>query len=152
MPSVATSYSEPYALSSDRPSDTYSQMISSHLSIITAHFSPSIPQQSKHVGLHPNSVRVQPNRVLDQLPPSISEAETLPTRPALVALSQLRSGFCSPLVDYRARIGATDSSLCPDCETNPDSRPRLLLPCQSHPLGAPGSVKEACRGGGVPFL
>ena len=43
-----------------------------------------------------------------------SESQSLLIRPARVALSQLRSGFCLSLMDYQARIGAADSVFCSD--------------------------------------
>ena len=49
---------------------------------------------------------------------SISDAEILLAHPArCVFLSHFRLGFYSLLVDYRAKIGMTNGSFYPDCET-----------------------------------
>ena len=105
---VPESWWEPLRSKFGRLSDTYSQTMSSHLSSIVAHFNHSTPKQSRQL------LRCWSPTEFMVCFPFHSEAETFLTRPAHVALSQLRSGLYSLLIDYWAIIGAADSSLCPD--------------------------------------
>ena len=56
-----------------------------------------------------------PNRVLNALPPLIHYRESSVPRRTRSILSQLRSGHCSRLNNYRHRVGRSDTDLCPDC-------------------------------------
>ena len=61
-----------------------------------------------------HSIRTRPlNRVLHHQPPDINEEEelTLP-RSHRTTLSQLRSGHCSSLNEFRHRIGISDTTSC----------------------------------------
>ena len=62
-----------------------------------------------------------PNRVLGILPPDIADEETQLPRHYRTTLSQLRSGHCSRLNDYRARINLVEDDICPECHTAPHS-------------------------------
>ena len=73
-----------------------------------------------------------PNDILQSLPPPVAEEETFLPRPYRTTLSQLRSGFCSSLAPYRARIGRTPDPLCPSCGVEPQTVPHLFS-CSSHP-------------------
>ena len=72
------------------------------------------------------------NRVLQARPPAIHPSEKILPRLSRAVLSQLRSGHCSRLNDFRFRIGASDSALCPDCRTT-DASASHLFNCSSHP-------------------
>ena len=84
---------------------------------------PSVHRQSlsaihtEEVAAYRNSSSRSANRVLGVLPPDISPDEQSLPRPIRTTLSQLRSGFSSKLQSYRHRIGLSDSSLCPECNS-----------------------------------
>ena len=73
-----------------------------------------------------------PNKVLDVAPPEISAEEGQLPRHHRTTLSQLRSGYCSHLMDYRHRIGLSDTDLCPECGRAPHTV-RHLFGCEVHP-------------------
>ena len=56
---------------------------------------------------------VPPNRVLGA--PAVSQTQSALPRPHRTTLAQLRSGFCSSLCSYRARIGLQNDASCPEC-------------------------------------
>ena len=66
------------------------------------------------------------NRVLNILPPSINDEETLLQRRQRTTLSQLRSGHCKLLNSYQKRLKQSDSSRCPDCGMDPQDVPHLF--------------------------
>ena len=74
----------------------------------------------------------RPNRVLGTPPPQISKSEKSLQRATRSVLSQLRSGFCSKLNDYRFRIGASTSSACPECHLG-EHNVSHLFNCPRHP-------------------
>ena len=55
------------------------------------------------------------DRVLGTSAPTISEEEVGSSRNTRRTLSQLRSGFCPALEDYRQCVGFSSSNLCPCC-------------------------------------
>ena len=57
-----------------------------------------------------------PNRVLGAPAPAIDPEEEQLQRKTRRTLSQLRSGFCPSLEDYRHRVGLSESGICPCCE------------------------------------
>ena len=71
-------------------------------------------------------------RLLGRLPPEINSSESALPRPHHTTLSQLRSGFCSTLRDYRYRVGVADSATCPECADPCQSVPHLFN-CPVHP-------------------
>ena len=73
-----------------------------------------------------------PNRVLGAIPPPIHPSESSLPRATRAVLSQLRSGHCVKLNDYRHRIGQTLDDLCPDCRIAPHTASHIFS-CQSHP-------------------
>ena len=56
-----------------------------------------------------------PNRVLGTPAPAIDPEEEQLRRKTRRTLSQLRSGFCPSLEDYRHRVGLSESGICPCC-------------------------------------
>ena len=72
------------------------------------------------------------NRLLGCHPPEIHPSELNLPRPHRTTLSQLRSGFCSTLREYRHRIGLADSATCPECADPCQSVPHLF-DCSSYP-------------------
>ena len=73
--------------------------------------------------IHTSSIRQYitsspPNRILNTQPPAISPSESSLPREYRTTLSQLRSGHCSRLNEYRHRIGLSPSDQCPECSTS----------------------------------
>ena len=66
---------------------------------------------------------LSPNRLLGVSPPAVSASERRLPRAHRTTLSQLRSGFCSAMRDYRHRIGAEPTPECPEC-ADPVTRSR----------------------------
>ena len=75
---------------------------------------------------------IPPNTVLEEPPPQISPDENLLARSARNALSQLRSGFCSALANYRFRIGISEDQSCSECGAAVQNTAHLFT-CPSHP-------------------
>ena len=77
-------------------------------------------------------INQRPNRVLGSSPPDINPEESQLHRLHRTTLSQLRSGFCSRLQDYRHRIDLSDTDLCPECQ---EERHTVchLFECRAHP-------------------
>ena len=73
-----------------------------------------------------------PNRVLGDVIPDVNSEESLLPRATRVALSRLRSGFCSNLASFQHRIGAAPSDLCPECQSAPHTTNHLFC-CPAHP-------------------
>ena len=73
-----------------------------------------------------------PNRVLGAIPPPIHPSESSLPRATRVILSQLRSGHCVKLNDYRHRTGQSNDDLCPACRNAPHTSSHLFN-CISHP-------------------
>jgi len=71
------------------------------------------------------------NRVLGTPAPTISEEEEGLSRKTRRTLSQLRSGFCPALEDYRHRIGLSTNNLCPCCRQGEHSV-QHLFECSAH--------------------
>ena len=90
------------------------------------------------IDLHTSAVRdaishLAPNPVLLTSPPPVESEETSLPRAHRTALSQLRSGYCSFLNSYRARIGVAGASpSCPSCNS-PVHTSGHLFTCPSHP-------------------
>ena len=77
---------------------------------------PALAVRTIHRRAVENSIRARGNnRVLGTPAPPISEEEETLSRKTRRTLSQLRSGFCPSLEDYRHRIGLAPSNLCPCC-------------------------------------
>ena len=72
------------------------------------------------------------NRVLGVPPPAIDEEEERLPRKTRRTLSQLRSGFCPSLEDYRERIGISSINLCPCCRQEEHSV-QHVFECPIHP-------------------
>ena len=72
------------------------------------------------------------NRVLGTPAPRINEEEQTVPRKTRRTLSQLRSGFCPSLEDYRLRIGLSTSNLCPCCRQEEHSV-QHVFECSAYP-------------------
>ena len=72
------------------------------------------------------------NKVLQAHPPPVDASERLLPRQIRTTLSQLRSGYCARLNSYRFKIGASGTSLCPDCNAAEESSSHIF-DCPAHP-------------------
>ena len=72
------------------------------------------------------------NRVLKKRPPPISNEEQRLNRRQRCTLSQLRSGHCHLLQDYKHRVSGKPSDICTDCGASPQDG-RHLFACTTHP-------------------
>jgi len=77
-------------------------------------------------------IRQSPNRVLRRAPPPVAAAEIDLPRAHRVALSQLRSGYCPTLNQYRHRVGWSPTASCPECGAPVQSTDHLF-DCPAHP-------------------
>ena len=75
--------------------------------------------QNLHTHAVDSAIQLQGNnRVLKKRPPPISEEQRL-NRRQRCTLSQLRSGHCHLLQDYKHRVFGEPSDICTDCEASP---------------------------------
>ena len=72
------------------------------------------------------------NRVLGTPAPPVHEEEKQLTRKTRRTLSQLRSGHCYSLNDYKHRIGQSDSNICPCCRQE-EHTVQHIFECPVHP-------------------
>ena len=72
------------------------------------------------------------NRVLKKHPPPISDEEQRLNRRQRCTLSQLRSGHCHLLQDYKHRVFGEPSDICTYCGASPQDV-RHLFACTIHP-------------------
>ena len=72
------------------------------------------------------------NRVLKKRPPPISDEEQRLNRRQRYTLSQLRSGHCHILQDYKHRVLDEPSDICTDCGASPQDVRHLFI-CTTHP-------------------
>ena len=73
------------------------------------------------------------NRVLKKHPPSISDGEQRLNRRQRCTLSQLRSGHCHLLPDYKHMVLGEPSDICTDCRASPQDV-RHLFACTTNPI------------------
>ena len=72
------------------------------------------------------------NRVLKVRPPPISDEQQRMNQRQRCTLSQLRSGHCHILQDYKHRVLGEPSDICTDCEASPQDM-RHMFACTTHP-------------------
>ena len=72
------------------------------------------------------------NRVLEAPAPPINSEEEQLGRKTRRTLSQVRSGFCPSLEDYRQRVGLSASNICPSCRRE-EHTVQHLFECPRHP-------------------
>ena len=89
--------------------------------------------QNLHTHAVDSAIQLQGNnRVLKRRPPTISDDEQRLNRRQRCTLSQLRSGHCHLLQDYKHRALGKPSNICTDCGALPQDV-RHQLPCTTHP-------------------
>ena len=96
-------------------------------------------RMESHLNLHTHAVdsaiQLQGNnRVLKKRPPSISDEEQSLNRRQRCTLSQLRSGHCHLLQDYKHRVLGEPSDICTDCGASLQDV-RHLFVCTTHQTG-----------------
>ena len=94
-------------------------------------------RMESHQNLHTHAVdsdiQLQGNnRVLKKRPPPISNEEQRLNLRQRCTLSQLRSGHCHLLQDYKHRVLGEPSDICTDCGASPQDV-RHLFVCTTHP-------------------
>ena len=92
-------------------------------------------RMESHQNLHTHAVdsAIQGNnRVLKKRPPPIADEEQRLNRRQRCTLSQLRSGHCHLLQDYKHRVFGEPSDICTDCGASPQDV-RHLFVCTTHP-------------------
>ena len=89
--------------------------------------------QNLHTHAVESAIQLQGNnRVLKKPPPPISDEEQRLNRRQRCTLSQLRSGHCHLLQDYKHRVLGEPSDRCTDCGASPQDV-RHLFDCTTHP-------------------
>ena len=89
--------------------------------------------QNLHTHAVDSAIQLQRNnRILKKRPPPISAEEQRLNRRQRCTLSQLRSGHCHLLQDYKHRVFGEPSGICTDCEASPQDV-RHLFACTTHP-------------------
>ena len=73
-----------------------------------------------------------PRKQLKKHPPPISDEEQRLNRRQRCTLSQLRSGHCHLLQDYKHRVLGEPSDICTDCGASPQDVKHLFV-CTTHP-------------------
>ena len=88
--------------------------------------------QNLHTHAVDSAIQLQGNnRVLKKRPPPISGEEQRLNRRQRCTLSQLRSGYCHQLQDYKHRVFGELSDICTDCGTLPQDM-RHMFACTTH--------------------
>ena len=86
------------------------------------------------------------NRVLKERQPPISDEEQRLNRRQRCTLTQLRSGHCDLLQDYKHRVFSEPSDICTDCGASPQDVSHLFA-CNAHPSEL--SPEYLWRSGGI---
>ena len=85
--------------------------------------------QNLHTHAVDSAIQLQGNnRVLKKCPPPISDEEQRLNQRQRCTLSQLRSGHCHQLQDYKHRVFGEPSDICTDCGASPQDV-RHLFAC-----------------------
>ena len=88
--------------------------------------------QNLHTHAVDSAIQLQGNnRVLKKRPPQYRTEQRL-NRRQRCTISQLRSGHCHLLKDYKHRVLGEPSDICTDCGASPQDV-RHLFTCTSHP-------------------
>ena len=89
--------------------------------------------QNLHTHAVDSAIQLQGhNRILKKCPPPISDEEQRLDRRQRCTLSQLWSGHCHLLQDYKRRVLGEPSDICTDCGTSLQDV-RCLFACTTHP-------------------
>ena len=89
--------------------------------------------QNLHTHAVDSAIQLQENnRVLKKRPPPLSDKEQRLNRRQRCTLSQLRSGHCHLLQDYKHRVLGEPSAICTDCGASPQDV-RHLFACTTYP-------------------
>ena len=118
-----------------RPRPMMEAIHSRHHSTVLPRLGPS--RMENHQNLHTHAVdsaiQLQGNNIiLKERPPPLSDEEQRLNRRQRCTLSQLRSGHCHLLQDYKHRVLGKPSDICTDCGASPQDV-RHLFACTTHP-------------------
>ena len=105
-----------------------------HSTVLPRHGSNKMESlQNMHTHAVDSAIQLQgDNRVLKKRPPPISDEEQRLNRRQRCILSQLRSGHCHLLQDYKHRVLGEPNDICTDCGASPQDV-RHLFACTTHP-------------------
>ena len=114
-------------------------------STVLARLCSSRMESHQHLNTHALDSAIQlqgNNRVRKKRPPPISDEEQRLNRRQRSTLSQLRSGHCHLLQDYKHMVLGEPSDVCTDCGASPQDV-RHLFTCTTHPTDSRGSMAES---------
>ena len=118
-----------------RPRPMKETLHSRHLSTVLPRLGSNRMESLQNLHTHAVDSAIQlqgNNRVLKKRPPPISDEEQRLNRRQRCTLSQLRSGHCHLLQDYKHRVFGEPSDICTDCGASPQDV-RHLFACTTHP-------------------
>ena len=118
-----------------RPRPMKETLHSRHLSTVLPRLGSNRMESLQNLHTHAVDSAIQlqgNNRVLKKRPPPISDEEQRLNRRQRCTLSQLRSGHCHLLQDYKHRVFGEPSDICTDCGASPQDV-RHLFVCTTHP-------------------
>ena len=118
-----------------RPRPMKETLHSRHLSTVLPRLGSNRMESLQNLHTHAVDSAIQlqgNNRVLKKRPPPISDEEQRLNRRQRCTLSQLRSGHCHLLQDYKHRVFGETSDICTDCGASPQDV-RHLFACTTHP-------------------
>ena len=108
---------------------------SKYASSVDQHLSNGLTDPAQHSSIlksiHTSAVAASINRLgvnplLGTRPLPISPSERRLSRPQRTTLSQLRSGHCQLMQDYRVRVGQSTTDVCPVCNSQPHTVSHLF--------------------------
>ena len=118
-----------------RPRPMKETLHSRHLSTVLPRLGSNRMESLQNLHTHAVDSAIQlqgNNRVLKKRPPPISDEEQRLNRRQRCTLSQLRSGHCHLLQDYKHRVFGEPSDICTNCGASPQDV-RHLFACTTHP-------------------
>ena len=122
-------------LQEPRPRPMKETLHSRHQSTVLSRLGPIRMESHQNMHTHAvdSAIQLQGNtRVLKKRPPPISDEEQRLNRRQRCTLSQLRSGHCHLLQDYKHRVLGEPRDICTYCGASPQDV-RHLLACTKHP-------------------
>ena len=118
-----------------RPRPMKETLHSRHHSTVLPRLGSSRMESHQNLNTHAVDSTIQlqgHNRVLKKRPPPILDEEQRLNRRQRGTLSQLRSGHCHLLLDYKHRVLCEPSHICTYCGASPQDV-RHLVACTTHP-------------------
>ena len=101
-----------------RPRPMKETLLSRHHSTVLPRLGASRKENHQNLHIHAVDLAIQligNNRILKEHPPPISDEEQRLNQRQRYTLSQLRSGHCNLLQDYKHRVLCESSDICTNC-------------------------------------